>query len=384
MRFCALGVALLVHVGHAQPWPLRGVSPSAAPRAVSILQVRIQELKYGHEGPDYFSGDRAPFAGKQEVMEVTLFGQEGVASVRFELIDELGQPLSVLPAFRIGDGADADEYLVQVEVPRQPFRFRIQGEDRRGRPFTNVFKRLFVPKEGSVTPVQLPAGLDPGQARLLQGLVDTSVRETASRFAAAIREHPDGTILMPRSGVLAASYEPLVSPLGNTLGFRLSLAVRFEQPGFYALTPHVFPLFANTQWRGAISMKVMDAQVSPVPPAVPGSPVDSMADVLRYGGSAHYEGNVDYRLTFDLVPDYVIRNADGSRYCLYTDGARLGSRALLWDAIQQSAGVVAYRVDIASLDFVAETSLLPPQRAYFDAFQHEGARDCGPTPNIHF
>src|SRR5579871_5949826 len=186
MRFFVAGAFLLVHVGQAQPWPLRSISPPAAARAVSILQVRIQELKYGHEGPDYFSVDRSPFTGKQELVEVTLFGQEEIGSVRFELIDELGQPLAVLPAFRTSDGADADEYLVQVDVPRQPFRFRIQGEDRRGRSFTNVFKRLFVPEEGSASPVRLPAGLDPGQARLLQNLVDAAAQETASRFAAAI------------------------------------------------------------------------------------------------------------------------------------------------------------------------------------------------------
>jgi len=368
----------------AQPWALRDVSPKRTPRAISIFQVQIQELHYGREGPSYFAAGREPFAGTQELVEATLFGQEGISSVRFELIDESGQRLAVLPAFRIDDGADADQYFLQVEVPRQPFRFQIEGQDFRGQPFTNVYQRLFVPVGGSAGPVQLPAGLAAGRARQLQQLVDASARQTRLRFEAAAREHPHGLIRIARSGVLAASYEPLVSPLGNVLGIRLSLAVRFGQPGFYALTPYAFPLYANFQWRGAISMKVMDAQVSPIPPAVPGSPPNGIAELLRLGGKAHYDANVDYRLTFDLTPDYVIRNAEGSRYCLYTGGLRASGSLAAWEAIRQSAEPVTYRVDIASLDFVADTSALPPQRDYYDAFLREGARDCGPTPDPHF
>src|SRR5690348_14154770 len=201
MRIYAVFAVFFVNTCYAQPWALRDISPRRAAREISVLQIHFQELKYGHEGPGYFSTDRAPFAGKRQLVEATLFGQEELGTVRFELIGDSGQRLAAVPAFRLGDGADAGEYLLSVDVPRQPFRFRIQGQDRQGRPYQNVFSRLYVSTEGSAPPLELPAGLSPGQSRLVQGIIDASARETSARFEAALREHPDGTIAIPHSGI---------------------------------------------------------------------------------------------------------------------------------------------------------------------------------------
>lgn len=378
MRFCALWTIVAAHIASAQPWPLNEVSHGGAARPISILQIRIQEMKFGHEGPGYFSVDRAPFRGTQEVVEATLFGQEAIASVRFELVSDSGQLLSVVPAFRIGDGADADEYYLHVDVPPQPFRFRIQGRDLQGRAYAKVFPKLFVPFEGSVPKPPLLAGLTPDQSRRLQGMMDATEAETLARFVSARNAYPDGTIRIARWSVSGATYEPLVSPLGNILGVRVRFAVRFENPGYYALSPQVFPLYEKFRWRGTVSMKVLDATVDPVPAAA------GVAEALLYGSLAHYEGNVAYRFTFDFVPDYVIRNADGTRYCLNTQGFRAGGRLPAWEEIRASGEPVKYRVDIWSLDFVSETSALWPQKKFYDSFLREGALDCGPTPNIHF
>jgi hypothetical protein len=63
MRFCTLCTIFAAHAAWAQPWPLNEVSQGGTARPISILQIRIQELKFGHEGPDYFPVDRAPFRG---------------------------------------------------------------------------------------------------------------------------------------------------------------------------------------------------------------------------------------------------------------------------------------------------------------------------------
>ena len=353
MRFCALCTILAGHLVSAQPWPLNQVSHGGTARPISILQIRIQELKFGHEGPSYFPVDRAPFRGKQELIEATLFGQEAIATVRFELVSESGQLLSTVPAFRIGDGADADAFYLQVEVPPQAFRFRIEGRDSQGRPYASVFPKLFVPLEGSAK-LEFPAGLNDDRLRRLQKLMGASEDQTLARFASARKAYPDGVIRIARWSISAATYEPFVSPLGNVLGVRVRFQVRFESPGNYALAPYVFPLYANFRWRGTVGMKVLDAAVDPA--LAPGA----AADALRYGAPAHYEADMDYRFTFDFVPDYVIRNEAGTRYCLNTQGLRDAARLPVWEEIRASEAPVKYRVDISSLNFVAEASAMSP------------------------
>jgi hypothetical protein len=378
MRFCTLCAIFAAHVASAQPWPLTQVSHGGKARPISILQIRIQELKFGHEGPDYFSVDRAPFRGKQELVEAALFGQEAIATVRFELVGESGQLLSTVPAFRIGDGADADEYYLQVEVPAQAFRFRIEGRDSQGRPYASVFPKLFVPLEGSAPKFEFPAGMNEDQSRRLQKWVIAAEEQTRARFASAEKAYPDGIIRIARWSISAATYEPLVSTLGNVLGVRVHFRVRFESPGNYAASPQLFPLYANFRWRGTVGMTVLDAAVDPALAA------DGAADAVRYGAAAHYEADMDYRFTFDFVPDYVTRNEAGTRYCLNTQGLRNSARLPAWEEIRASEEPVKYRVDIASLNFVSEASAMSPQIAYYEGFLREGALDCGPTPTTHF
>jgi hypothetical protein len=378
MRFYTLCTIFVAQVASAQPWPLDQVSHGGTAPAVSILEIQIQELKFGREGPDYFPVDRAPFRGKQELVEATLFGQEAIATVRFELVSESGQWLSMVPAFRIGDGADADEYYLQVEVPQQAFRFRIQGRDSQGRPFASVFAKLFVPWEGSAPKSEFPAGLNEDQSRRLQNWMDASEERTRARFASARKTYPDGTIRIAGWSISAATYEPLVSSRGNVLGLRVRFRVRFESPGNYALSPYVFPLYANYRWRGTVGMKVLDAAVDPALTA------DGAADAVRYGAAAHYEADTTYRFTFDFVPDYVIRNEAGTRYCLNTQGLRNSARLPVWGEILASEELVKYRVDISSLNFFSETSAMSPQKAYYEGFLREGVLDCGPRPTTHF
>ena len=59
-------------------------------------------------------------------------------------------------------------------------------------------------------------------------------------------------------------------------------------------------------------------------------------------------------------------------------------RAGIWDAVQDSATPLRYRVSISSLDFEAETEDLPPQRVYLESFRRDGSPDCGPTPTNRF
>jgi hypothetical protein len=107
-------------------------------------------------------------------------------------------------------------------------------------------------------------------------------------------------------------------------------------------------------------------------------------DVLRYAGAAHFREGQVYRFQFDLAPNYIIRNVTGTRYCINSEYYSAASRAGVWEAVQDSAATVKYRVNIPSLNFEAETGDLPPQRTYAESFRRDGAADCGPAPTNRF
>ena len=368
MRTCLLLAVLVIACG-AQPQPLRRISRQPAARDISILSVDFQELRYGHEGPGYFATERAPLRGQREIAEVSLFGQEAIATVRFELIRRTGVVLAAARAFRVGDAADASQYMVRVDVPAEPFLFRITGQDISGRPYAAVFQRLFMPAEGTPRRPEYPAGLNARQRQAM----DAAAAEVQSRFDA---DEAQRAIRIPRSTVTGATYEPLVSPGGRPIGARVRFVVRFDQGGVYTLTPLVFPLYHDFRWRGVIEMKVLDAEAAPMSPQV--------ATALLLGGRARYEANVDYHLAFDLTPGYIIRNADRTRYCMYLEPLRTTGRMALWQSIQASAEPVKYRVVITDVEFAAETEPWTAQRTFYESFVREGAMDCGPTPNVHF
>jgi len=364
---------------HAQMTPLRSIVTQPRAGSISILSIHFQELKYGHEGPGYFSVEHAPHGGKLELVEVMLYGQDAIRRVQFELVDQNGLRLATPDAVRIGSGADSDEYWLQLDVPLQPFHFGIRGEDFRGQPFRRVDKQLYTPIEGDVPLPTLPPNLPSAQASVMRRLLDRYVNDVQARFEAARQAHPDGIIVLARAEVLEAEYEPLFSSARNEIGLRLHLAVRFRAEGDYAVTPTFFSQYENSDLR-QFTLTVLDGSASPGPANV----AADTDDVLRYGGAAHYlEGQV-YRFQFDLAPNYVIRNVERTRYCINSEYYRTIGRPGTWDAVQDSAAPVKYRVLISSLGFEAETRDLPPQRAYLESFRREGSSDCGPTPTNHF
>lgn len=304
----------------AQPRPLHNISPARPTHEISILRVDLQDLKPAHGGPTYFSVKRAPFRGKAEIAEVSLYGQEGIATVGFELIDDAGRVLQTVPALRTGAAVDSDGYLLKLDVPDLPFRLRIRGADLHGQLFSHTWPHRFVPIEG--TPASpIPAELE-------------------SQFHA-------GDLRMSRAGISNATYQPLASPNGNPLGLRIAFTVRFDTAGYYDVTPHVFPVYSEFRWRGEIAMRPVNLEAR-----------------------TQYDANIDYHLTYDMIPAYITRKPDGS-YCMQSP-----PRLALFEEIMASSQPVKYRVDIASLDFVSETVPLDPARTWFQSFRREGATQC--------
>lgn len=284
--------------------PLRTIVTQPRAGSISILSVHFQELEYGHEGAGYFPVQHAPYRGKPALVEVMLYGQDAIRSVQFELVDQYGLRLATPVAVRIGSGADSDEYWLQLEVPLQPFRFGIRGEDFRGLPFQRVDKRLYTPIDGNVPPPTLPPDQPSARASAMRRLLDRYANDVQARFEAARQARPDRIIFLARAEVVEAEYEPLFSSASHEIGLRLHLAVRFGAEGDYAVTPTFFSQYESPDLR-QITLKVLDGSASPQPT---NTGADILDDMLRYGGAAHYlEGQV-YRFQFDLAPNYVIRN----------------------------------------------------------------------------
>jgi hypothetical protein len=309
------------------PHPGKRARSTASPAQHLSRALRPGDLHAGrrsagpqaHGGPSYFSVKRAPFRGKSEIAEATVFGQEAIATIRFELIDEAARVPQPVPAIPTGNAIDSDSYLLKLDVPDLPLRLRIRGSDLRGRPFTHTWPRLFVPMEGAPA-APIPAELD-------------------AQF------HP-GDLRMSRAAISEATYEPLLSARGNPLGLRIRFTVRLDAPGYYGVTPHVFPVYAEYRWRGEISMRALDT------------------------GRTQFDAGTDYHWTYDMIPGYVSRNHDGS-YCVLAP-----PRIAVFEEIMAGRQPVKYRVDISSLDFDSETDPLDPPRTLFQGFRHEGATQC--------
>ncbi|HJZ98523.1 MAG TPA: hypothetical protein VKE70_18560 [Candidatus Solibacter sp.] len=314
-------IAMASSMAFAQPRPLRNIAKPTPVQRISILSADISELRPAHGGPSYFKAKRPPIRGAAEVMEATLYGQESVGVVRFELVDDAGRVVQDVPAVRTGAAVDSDGYMLKVTVPDLPFRLRIRGSDLRGQPFSNTLARRFVPVEGTPS-APIPTELE-------------------SHFQT-------GDLRMSRAGISDAEYEPLISATGNPLGIRVRFTVRFGAPGYYDVTPHVFPVYQEFRWRGEIGMRE-----------------------IEFAGAKQYEADKDYRLTFDMIPSYVGRNPGASNYCVQTP-----PRVAVFEEIMVSRQPVKYRVDISSLDFVSETESLPPAREWLEGFRREGASQC--------
>lgn len=128
-------------IGRAQVRPLHNSAPALRPSQIELTGVEFKDLRWGHEGPDYFTSKRAPKRGAREIAEARVYGREAVAMIRFELIDEAGQLLAVAAAVRTLSGVDDGEYSLRVPAPAQPFRFRISGRDVGGKPFARFYLR---------------------------------------------------------------------------------------------------------------------------------------------------------------------------------------------------------------------------------------------------
>lgn len=342
----------------------------------------FQRLAFGREGPDYTRLEGEPSQGHRQMAIAHVYHTESVGSVRFRLLDEQGKELQPLIALRINNSSQDAEFMLAVDVPLRPFRVAMEAEDLQGSRSQRVFKQLFRPRKGPPPRMPYPEGLASEVLARLQQLTSNSENETQKRLEQQRAAHPDGTVTLPHARIGQAEYAPLLSEHGNPLGVRVRYTITFSEDGYYQASPYVSPVFRNFDWRGVVDLRLLDTSLEPAPPA---DPSGQAALALQNGGPVPYKAKVDYQLTADFIPSYVMRNDARTKFCL--NEQLIGSpplRLSRWQAIKASGEPLRYSVSIFDFGFSALTGYLPPVGVFHENFIKEGAQPCGPTPNRNF
>jgi hypothetical protein len=379
----ALTFLLLLSFGAAgQEFKPLIISSSSAVSAPALTSFEFQRLVFGHEGPDYTDLEGEPSQGHRQMAIAHVYNTESVRSVRFRLLDEQGKALQPLTAVRINNSSQDTEFMLAVDVPTCPFRVAMEAEDLQGSHSQSVFEQLFRSKKEPPPVVRYPEGLASDVLARLQQLTRKSENDTQKRLEQQRAARPDGTVTVPHARIRQAEYAPLLSGQGNSIGVRVRYTITFSEDGFYQASPYVSPVFRNFDWRGVLNLRLLDARLEP---AAPADLNGQAALALQYGGPVPYKANVDYQLTADFIPSYVIRNNAGTKFCFYEQ--LIGSQPLQisrWQAIKASTEPLPYSVIIFDFGFSAKTGDLPSVGVFHENFIKDGAQPCGPTPKRNF
>jgi hypothetical protein len=374
-----VGVILAGGAVNAQNY--RGEAVPVVERAnpIEFSRLRFLTFAFGREGPMDTPLRTPPVTGREYFVEADVFGIESATSIRFELVDGIGHPLQTLTMWKASDGSTDGEFYGFVRVPNQPFRAVVSGTNMAGAAFRFVLDTLFQPAaSGPAEEPLLPAGIPPNQGVQLQVMVAAYRRQLQARAAQAATEHPDGVITLARAVVSRIAYEPLNSGSGSPIGIRLRYSIQFPSRQTIVAVPHVFPVYQPTDWRGVVTMKPLAGTITPAPQNVG---VQSLHDVIAYGGAATYQAGATYTFMIDMVPDYVVQGTQTGRFCIHEQ--KVPNRTV-WQAIMGSQTAVPYSISISDTETSVKIPAFLPQRTFYDSFVSGGALDCGPVPNVRF
>lgn len=375
--------------GDDAPRPVkRFTSDPSRARGVEFFSFEFQRPYLGREGPNFTRLEGQPSAGAQYLVKAELFGQEEVATAKFELVDKGGRVIQLLHLSKSDNSLDDGEYDGFMKVPSQPFHVAVSGSDVDGKRYRRVYAHLFRPMNRPPAPPLLPPKLPPAEARKIAAMLKALEQEAISNMEKRVSKHPDGVIVMPRVEVSNVSYEPFVSEKDNRLGMRLRYALHFSVAGDYAHSLQVFPFYKDDNVRGLVSMEVINEKIDPRPEspsyATPDIHVD-LNTLVRYGSEAWFKEAAVYHFSVDLVPNFVGQNASKTKFCVSEDQFQNSVESQrTWEAMKTSSVPVKYRVVINKMDWSGETEAFYPPKIFYDGFLREGAVKCKPYKNVNF
>lgn len=369
-------------VSQQRSWTVEKVpSRSTNGADIEFVDFAFEQFAMSRYGPGPFRIDDLPSKSTKYFVTPKLTGAETIATVKFEAVDQHGALIAVIPIIqRNGPNGDPEFYGVML-VPDRPFRIVASGQAVDGSSYKVTYESLFVPTSAPPKP---NAGfpLEPKDAKKMLALLKDSERKEYSKIEQEFAKFRDGMIVMPRTRVFNVNYSPIFSSSGRPLGFRITYEVEFSQDGWYNPELGVIPDFENPEWRGKMNMAVHDGSIEPKP--IEESP-QVQSHPLENGAGYGYRANTTYHFTAELLPDYVIRNEQKTKFCLNSQAFNYDPQAVeVRKAIVASKAPITYRISIKNSGFEGIIEKFYSHHELYNSFVAEGAVDCGPQPTSRF
>lgn len=370
----------------AGPQPVKNVAEPPKASAISLDSFEFQQPTFLHAGPGFADLEGEPVIGTETAVEAYLFGDEAIATVRFEAVDENGTVIAPVVIARAPYGSS--RFVGLMTVPPHPFRIAISGEAVDGQPYRRVHKRPFRPIDRADARAQSWPGMTPEWATLIRRSID----EAGPTLMANLRTHlataAKGTIVMPRTHIGNVMYAPLFSAQGRPIGLRITYQARFSEKGQYEAGLGVEAVYSAAVRRGLSRMTVLDSTISPMP-REPYPPYDEIVlnDIrtspLDAGAHYTYEADTVYRFSADLVPNFVFHNLDRTKSCIYHQAYNHSP-----DTLKSTAQILANEVpttySVMLSGFRGRIQNFYAEGTFLKSFVAEGASDCGPNPTRRF
>lgn len=358
-------------------------SPAQTVGSIQLSGFEFQRPYFGREGPGFWRIDGEPSKGHRYVVEAELYGEEAIATAKFEAVDEVGHVIQQILIQRRPDAYGRSGFYGLMMVPDRPFRVVVSGEGVDGKSYRRPHERLFRPTNRPLHPPLIPPGVPAAERRRMRQVTEAAAQDAIAKMENDLKKETSGVIVMPRTRVSNVMYAPYLSRAGNPLGVRITFDAEFSQDGYYNPELHLVPYYRNDDWRGRIEMKALTGSIEPEP-AEAGSP-QMQPHILAFGAGYLYRARTTYHFTAELVPDYIFQNEKKTKLCIFRQKYKYspGMQAF-WREILASKAPTKYHVYIKNSDFGGEIEGLHAQGVLFNSFVAEGAGDCGAQPNIHF
>ena len=356
--------------------------PSRTPSTgeIDFLSFEFDQLYItNHPGASAIKGE--PTKGARFFVEAKLYAVEGIATAKFEAIDEHGKVIQKILIERRADAGGGSGFYGVMKVPDLPFRVVVSGEGIDGRSYRRIYERLFRPTTRPQSPIVIPPDANTADTKRSQEF-EPAVQEYMNKMEEDLKKSGE-MIVMPRLKVSNVMYGPYLSKGGRPLGLVITFDVAFSQDGYYNPELHVYPDYKNPDWRGRIEMKPLTGSIEPQPSEA-GSP-QYQAHILANGAGYLYRAGTTYHFTAEYVPNYIIQNEKKTRFCIWSQQYKYSPEMqAAWKAILASSTPTKYALYINNTEFGGEIENLHPQGVLLNSFMAEGAKDCGEQPTDRF
>lgn len=384
LLWCAIGLAnqapTLAQSHDASPRPVRDVTEQPNASSIEFVSFDFQQPNLYHALTVHYrpiTGE--PSVGAEYGVEASLGGQEAIATLLFEAVDEAGTAVLPIPmVYRSTGGPGHLEFIGMLTVPAGPFRVRVTGEDLSGRRFSLVFRRLFKPVLEGPADQEIPPELGSAFVHVQQMFADARTE----RYALAAG-NPSGRIVMPRTHVSNVTYAPFVSPSDRLLGIRVTYDVEFSRAGRYNPVLRIFAADRDDTSVGRYPLRPLKSTIQPTPHETyaPHNEAEEIPGLLAYRADFLYEAGITYNFALELVPEFVSMHRNSTTPCLVHEGSRYNSTAQKAFARMLARDVpTLYRVFIGGTAFEGRIENFYGEGTFYRSFGAEGLSECERVP----